>query len=116
MLDDYYDLSLTERWFIVLGLALLIGLFLGIFMHRESQRRQPIYGGPGARLFNYLATAAFSGLIPGIILGIISDLHFTRIMAFGLTMAAINFVCLSAYGFFESQANVVDLKPKRELD
>lgn len=115
-MDWYFDLPLSERWWVALAITLGVGLILGIFMSRESRRRQPIHGGLGALFFHYLGSSAVSAVIPGVIIGLLSGLNFFRLMALGLSCLAICLTNLLIYGAFESQAPVVELKPKRELD
>ena len=66
MLDGLYgDMSVGERWIAVLAIGLVVGLVLGIFMRRESIKRQPVHGGVLAEFFHYLAGSTIFGHDPG---------------------------------------------------
>ena len=117
MLDGLYgDMSIGERWIAVLAIGLAVGLVLGIFMRRESIKRQPIHGGMPAQLFHYLAASTISGMVPVIFIALFSELNFFRIAGSGIIFSASTLILLTVYGFFENQAGYVEVTPARELD
>ena len=117
MLEGLYgDMTTGERWLAVLAIGLVVGLVLGIFMRRESIKRQPIHGGPPAQLFHYLAASTISGMIPVIFIALFSELNILRIAGSGIIFSASTLILLMFYGFFENQAGYVEVKPARELD
>lgn len=116
MLDDFYNLPLSERWLYVLAIGLVVGLVLGVFMRRESLRRKPVHGGVFAHLFHYLAASTIAGFIPVIFIALISEMNFFRIVGSGLIFQTATLTLVMLHGFFESQAGYVEVKPARELD
>ena len=117
MLKDLYGAeTLDERWMYVIATGIVVGLILGIFMRRESQKRQPVRGGMGAEFFHYLAASGISGLVPAIFIALFSELNFLRIVGTGLIFQAITLSMLVMYSVFESQAPPVEEKFIRELD
>ena len=116
MLDDFYALSLSERWLYVLLIGLGVGLVLGIFMRRESIHRKAIYGGTPAELFHYLACSTMAGLIPVIFIALFAELNFLRIVGSGIIFSLSTLGLLLIFAFFEPQAGEIEIKPVRELD
>lgn len=116
MLDSYFDLSHAERMPYAIVGAIVLGLIFGYFVSRESHKRQPLFGGTFAHIFHYLAASTVTAVLPWVILGLLSGFHILRLIAVGLCFALANAVFLTSYGFFESKAERVEVKPVRLLD
>jgi uncharacterized membrane protein len=101
----------------VLIVGALCGLFFGIFIARESIKRQAIYGGALAQTFHYLGSATVATIFPMVIVGILSGLRFYQLIGMGLFFLVWTILFMLLFGFFESQAaRPTESKPARELD
>lgn len=116
MIGELRAMPLDERMMTVLLIGAVIGLLLGVLMARESQRRQPVRGGLLAQLFHYLGSAAYSALIPAILVAILAEMPILRVMATGLSFGVTAWLSLFLYGLFESSAPPLEEKVVIELD
>ncbi|MFP4321156.1 MAG: hypothetical protein ACLFTK_01750 [Anaerolineales bacterium] len=112
------DLSQDERWIWVILIGFAVGMFFGIFMTRESLKRQPVYGGPFAHLFHFLGASGISAVIPLVIIALLARLTFPRIVATGLLFSFGTYAFLFLHALFESRVKPEDIQPQpvRELD
>jgi hypothetical protein len=96
------------HWLIAVIIGLAIGLAIGVRIARESNRKQPITGGPLAKVFHYLACAGFSTVLPfvtaGIVIKIIIGLSSLALFGTAVGFLALTGVCLLIYAGFERTA------------
>lgn len=73
-----------------LGLAALIALalYLGWRVNRHSMRREPVYGGRPAVLFNFLSAAFFAAIFPTVCMSVLV-LHPDMVEIAGITFSPI---------------------------
>jgi hypothetical protein len=78
-------------WLIAVFVGALCGLVLGIKIARDSNKKQPVKGGPLAQTFHYLACAGITAVLPFVITGLVVGLPFVQL--FG---TAVGFLALTA--------------------
>jgi ABC-type Fe3+ transport system permease subunit len=89
------------HWLIAVIIGLAIGLAIGVRIARESNRKQPVTGGPLAKVFHYLACSGLSTMLPFIIAGIVVGLSFLALFGTAIGFLALTGVCLLVYAGFE---------------
>jgi hypothetical protein len=62
---------MDDRLLIMLGVSVAFGLIVGPFVARMSSNKEKIHGGFLSQLFHFIAVVLFTGLVPGVITGII---------------------------------------------
>ncbi len=62
---------MDNRLLIVLGVSIGFGLIVGPFVARISNNKEKIYGGLLSQAFHFIAVVLFTGLVPGVITGIL---------------------------------------------
>ena len=77
-------------WLVAIIVGVAFGLVLGVKIARDSNAKQPVQGGPLARVFHYLACAGLTGMVPFIVAGIVVGLPFVKL--FG---TAVGFLALT---------------------
>ena len=104
---------MLTNWQIALLIGGAIGLILGYFVTRKSEKEKPVQGGTVARVFHYLGASAFVAIAPTMLIGsFLYKLHFfprlLRGLGLGFGLMAIAAVCLLIYAAVEAQTS----KPK----
>ena len=93
-----------SEWIIAVLIGAACGLVLGVKIARDSEAKQPLQGGPLARVFHYLACASLTGMLPFIIAGIIVGLAFLALFGTALGFLAVTAVLLILHAVFERGA------------
>ena len=70
---------MTE-WLIAVIVGVAVGLLLGVKIARDSNKKQPVVGGPLAKTFHYLACAGLTGVLPFVITGLVLVLSGTLLI------------------------------------
>jgi len=115
-MEEFLSRPDDEKWFTIWLIAIAIGLVMGYFLRQESIKRKPIHGGMVAQLFHYIAATMICSIIPWAIIGLLGGLHLAWLFPVGITFPLSTLALLMVYGIFESQADVVEVAPVRELD
>ncbi len=105
-------------WVIALLIGGVIGLIMGVFVARKSAKEQPIKGGPLASLFHYLASSAFVGIAPTVLVGaILYRAHFfprlIQGIGLGLSLLVTAAVFMLLYAAFEAPSEQSQAQPDK---
>lgn len=95
---------------LMIGIA--IGAVLGIFIARQSTRKNSIHGGILAQMFHFLGVVAISSTFPTVISGLIIGTGFLPAVVMALSLFVGGFVLLLGYAVFEKPAR--DQLPQEE--
>ncbi len=91
-----------------LGLALLIGLAIGIplglYVSIVSNRHESIKGGAPAKVFHAFGAVILCTALPGVLVEVFSGAGFLNAVAFGLGSFALAFLMLCGFALFERPA------------
>lgn len=91
-----------------LGLALLIGLVIGIpfglYVSVVSNRHEKVNGSTPAKVFHALGAIVLCTALPGVLIEVFSGAGFLNAVVFGLGAFALAFLMLCGYAVFERPA------------
>lgn len=77
------------EWLLALLIGVTVGLVLGVKIAHDSNKKQPVRGGPVAQTLHYLACAAMMSVLPFIIAGIVFGLKFLLLLGTGVGFLAL---------------------------
>ncbi len=90
----------STRLLIIGVIAVLVSIFVGSHVHRETLKREQVHSGVIAQIMNLIASMAFAAVIPTALLGLILGvLHSVVPVILGLF--AVTFVALLIFAVVE---------------
>lgn len=91
-------------WWTAVLVGAAFGLVMGLWISRDSNKKQAVVGGGLPRALHYLACSAMPSVLPFVITGIILGLPFLYLIGTGLGFLALAFALLIALAVLERGA------------